>query len=49
MGGSPELDGMGVGVRALEELPEAGEEAGQAGESRGMTGIMLWSVMVIPE
>lgn len=45
---SPELEGVRVGVGALEELPEANEEAGQAGDSRRMTGTILSSVMVIP-
>lgn len=41
---SPELEGMEVG--AVEELPEASVDAGQAGELREMMGIMLSSVMV---
>lgn len=49
MGAGPELEWVGMGVGALEELSEAREEACEAGQSRVITGIMFSLVMVIPE
>lgn len=43
---SPELDGVGVGVRDVEELPETSVEAGQARESRRVAGAVLSLLMV---